>query len=228
MLLSFLLERELKMRICEKILDIIFPRICGMCGKICEQELCNHCNRTIKELKRNKKHIYLTKNFDTHMYIFDYRDLIRQKILEYKFKEQNYLYRTFVKIVLNDKKICGFLKNYDIIIPVPIGKKRKKNRGYNQSELIARKISTNLKEIDYTNKVLYKVKDTVSQSKLDREKRKENLIGSYEIRNKHQIQNKKILLFDDIYTTGSTADECSKMLIEAGAKEVGVFTIAKD
>lgn len=162
------------------------------------------------------------------MYLFDYHDLIRERILQYKFKEQIYLYRTFVKIVLNDKKVCGFLKRYDIIIPVPISKKRKQKRGYNQSELIAKKIAQNMNEMEYANQVLYKIRETIPQSKLDKKKRAQNLVDAYIVKNSEIVKNKKVILLDDIYTTGSTVNECSRVLIEAGAKEIGVLTLAKD
>lgn len=162
------------------------------------------------------------------MYLFDYYDLIREKILQYKFKEHIYMYRTFVKIVLNDKKVCGFLKSYDIIIPVPISKKRKQQRGYNQSELIAKKIAQNMNGIEYYDQVLYKIRETIPQSKLDKKKRAQNLLDAYIVKNSELIKNKKVILLDDIYTTGSTVNECSRVLIGAGAKEIGVLTLAKD
>ena len=141
----------------EKIINLIYPTVCGICGEIAREDICNKCKVKLKKWKRNKKHIYLTKNFSTHIYLFDYHEEIRQKILEYKFKEKTYLYRSFAKIIVNDKKICGFLKSYDIIIPVPISKARYKKRGYNQSLLISREISKKL-PIDIVNNCLFKTK----------------------------------------------------------------------
>jgi competence protein ComFC len=162
------------------------------------------------------------------MYLFDYQGIIRQKILQYKFGEKTYISECFTKIILNDEKICRFLKNYDIIIPVPISKKRKKKRGYNQSELIAKKIAKQMKNLKYTSKVLYKTKDTIPQSVLDKDKRIENIKGAYYIKNEQILKNKKVLLIDDIFTTGSTVNECSKILKQVGVKEIGIFTLARD
>lgn len=212
----------------QTIMNLIYPKVCGICGEISKEDICNKCKVKIKQWQRNKKHIYLRKHFITHMYVFDYQDIIRQRILQYKFQEKTYLYRSFVKMMLNEKKICGFLKNYDIIIPVPISKKRKKQRGYNQSEIIAKQIAKQVEELAYRNNILYKIKDTLPQSMLNQEKRKENIKGAYYIKNEEIVQNKKILLFDDIYTTGNTVDECSRVLKQAGAKEIGVLTLAKD
>ncbi len=212
----------------ENMIHLFYPKVCGICGEISKDDICNKCKVKIKKYSRNKKHIYLTKYYTTHMYLFDYQDIIRQKILQYKFQEKSYLFRCFVKIIVNDKKICGFLKNYDIIIPVPISKKRKKLRGYNQSELIAKMIAKQVDKLEYRCDILYKPKDTLPQSSLDKEKRQENIQDAYYIKNEEVVQNKKILLLDDIYTTGSTVNECSKVLKQAGIKEIGVLTLAKD
>jgi ComF family protein len=210
------------------LINLIYPKVCGICGEISKEYICNKCKVKIKKWQRNKKHIYLTKNFTTHMYIFDYKDVIRQRILQYKFQEKTYIYRTFIKIILNDKKICGFLKSYDIIIPVPISKQRKKSRGYNQSEIIAREISKKTAQLEYRNDILFKVKNTMPQSLLDKEKRNINIKGAYFVKNTQALENKKILLLDDIFTTGNTVNECSRVLKLEGAKEIGVLTLAKD
>ena len=110
----------------ENIINLFYPNVCGICETMSKDAICNKCQVKIKQWQRNKRKIYLTKNFTTHMYIFDYKDLIRQKIIQYKFMEKNYLYKSFVKIILNNQKLCGFLETYDIIIPVPLSKKRKR------------------------------------------------------------------------------------------------------
>ena len=177
---------------------------------------------------RNKKHIYLTKNYDTHFYVFDYHDLIREKILKYKFEEKSYLNECFSQILLNNEKICGFFERYDIIIPVPISRKRKNFRGYNQSELIAKNVAKHMKNLVCDTHILYKIKDNKPQSKLNKEKRIQNVKDVYYIKNGQTVLNKNVLLFDDIYTTGSTLNECAKILKEAGASKISAFTLAKD
>lgn len=123
-------------------------------------------------------------------------------------------------------------KSYDTIIPVPISKKRKKERGYNQSLLIAKEL---VKQVNKEKKILSlcadaleKVKNIVPQSTLDKENRLQNVQGVYQLKNKEQLEGKKILLIDDIYTTGSTVKECAKVLQQVSAKKIDVFTIAKD
>lgn len=83
-------------------------------------------------------------------------------------------------------------------------------------------------QIQYEEKVLIKIKDNKMQSTLNKEERNKNVEDVYSIKNKNKIYNKKILLVDDIFTTGSTANECSKVLKKAMARNIGILTIAKD
>lgn len=216
------------MKIINQLLDIIYPNVCGICNKINKNFICNKCKIKLDKIKKCKVDYYKNNYFNKHMYIFDYKDIISGKIIDYKFNDKAYLYKTFAYFIIGDKKICGFLKSYDIIIPVPISKKRNVQRGYNQCELIVREIAKKYDKIRFSNQVLFKIKDTKPQSKLSKEERKTNLDGAYIIKNESIINNKKILLFDDVFTTGSTVKECSKILKMAGAKEIGILTIAKD
>ena len=215
------------MKIIENILNLIYPPVCGFCGKICNKYLCKKCEIKIKKHQIVSIRKINSAYFEEMLCIFKYEDIIRNILIKYKFQNKAYLYKTFAKNILKNKKICGFLKNYDIIIPVPISKKRNRQRGYNQSDLIAKEISkyTNLK---YENKCIIKQKDTIEQSKLDKEQRKINVKNAYRIMDKEKIVNKKVILLDDIYTTGNTVNECAKMLKQAGANNIGILTIAKD
>lgn len=148
-------------------------------------------------------------------------------ILNYKFNDRAYLYKTIVNFLLKNEKFFEILKSYDTIIPVPISRKRRKERGYNQSELIAREIAKRV-EIDYHNQCLFKTRNIIEQSKLNKEERQKNIQGVYKLRNEKLLQDKRILLLDDIYTTGSTVNECARILKQAQPKSVSVFTLAKD
>ena len=219
------------LKIQEQILNLIYPQTCGICGKLASNSLCKKCEIELK--KKSDMNIIQTgeeiedKYFNELMYIFKYEGQIRKLILDYKFNEKSYIYLTFVNFLLKNKKIFENIKNYDTIIPVPISKKRLKTRGYNQSLLIARKIAeqTNL---ELVNNWLIKTKNIIEQSKLNKEDRMQNIQGVYELKNKQLIENKKILLIDDIYTTGSTVNECSKILRQGNPKEIGILVLAKD
>ena len=121
------------------------------------------------------------------------------------------------------------MKKYDIIVPVPISKERYKNRGYNQTSIFASRLAKYL-QIEYSENTLKKVKNNKPQSLLSQGQREQNVQNAYKIikYNIDKILNKNVLLVDDIFTTGSTLNECSKILNKFGAENIDVFTIAKD
>ena len=214
----------------EKILDLLFPNVCGFCNKIDKNSLCKNCEliiqkyeiNCIKNYKNDKK-----KYFDYLYCALKYENIIRENIIKYKFYDMPYLYKTFSKIIIKNKKIYEFLKLYDIIISVPIHKQKKCIRAYNQSELIAKQIAKEMK-INYGKNILIKIKNTKLQSTLNKTERKTNIKNAFYLKDNKNIKGKKVILVDDIYTTGSTVNECSKVLKKAGAKEICVITIAKD
>lgn len=209
-------------------LNLCYPNVCGVCEKISNEYICNKCRAKIKQYKKSYVKEYVNnKNFNMYAYIFIYDGIIRKKIIKYKFLNSPYLYKFFSNIILDDLKLVDYIKNFDIIIPVPIHKKRKKKRGYNQSELIAKEISKKLK-IQLQLNVLYKNVNNSPQSTLNQEQRKYNTKDVYILKNKELIKNKNILIFDDIYTTGNTVNECSKIIRNAQVNNIGVLTIAKD
>lgn len=171
----------------------------------------------------------MNKNFMEHCYLFKYENLIREQIISLKFKEKPYIYKSISYFLKNNKKSFEYLEKYDIIVVVPISKERKKERGYNQSEIMIRELS-NIINAKIVPNVLYKLKNTVPQSSLNKKQREENAKGVYKARNCEKISNKKILLVDDIYTTGSTINECARTLVQSGIKrsQIGALTIAKD
>ena len=219
------MKGEIKIK--EQLLDLIYPPTCGICGKGKKTYLCKKCENKLKQIAIFGKDEYLDKYFDKHYYLFKYDDIIRTMLIEYKFNEKPYLYRSILEFLNKYQKKYVQFEIYDIIIPVPISKKRNKERGYNQSLLIAREIAKN-ENVKLRNNVISKVKNNTTQSKLNKEERAENVKNVYKITKNKEIIDKNILLIDDIFTTGATLNECSKMLKQAGTKKVDVLTIAKD
>ncbi len=118
------------------------------------------------------------------------------------------------------------IENYSLIIPVPLHLKRLKERGFNQSLVLARQISKRFSiPIDFI--ALRRKIHTEAQVSLSGQQRMTNVRGAFEVADRSRIEGKKILLIDDVYTTGSTAKECSKILMKNGAKEVAVLTLAR-
>ena len=213
----------------EQIINLIYPPKCGICGKISPEYLCTKCNLKLKKeaIWKIDQNQNTQNNYNERISIFPYKGIIRDLLLKYKFKEKSYLYKTIVNFLIKNEKIIAKIQNYDTMIPVPISNKRKNQRGYNQSLLIAKELTknTNLK-LDKNS--LYKKIDTKEQNKLNKEQRKTNIQNAYELKNEQILKNKKILLLDDIYTTGSTVNSCCKTLKQAKPKEIGIFVICED
>ncbi len=220
-------QRKRRNKIKEQLLNLIYPQVCGICGKGKNTYLCKKCENKLKTIAIFGKDEYLDKYFENHYYIFKYDNLIRNLIIDYKFNEKPYLYRSFLEFLNKYQKKYVQFEIYDIIIPVPISKKRKKERGYNQSLLIAKEMARK-QNIKLKENVIEKIKNNNPQSKLNKEERTENVKNVYTVANEKEIIDKNILLIDDIFTTGATLNECSKMLKLAGAKNIDVLTIAKD
>ena len=208
----------------EKLLDFFYPPMCGICGKQNKEWVCENCLEKLKiDIIQRKEY---NKFYEEQIYLFKYID-IRNLILRYKFNGQAYLNNTFSSIILKNKNLCRKLKFYDIIIPVPMFNKKKRNRGYNQTELITNKISKKL-DIKTSTKILIKIKNTKTQSTLKEKQRLKNVQNAFCIKNSNLIKNKNIILFDDIITTGATINECAKILKQNGAKKVIILALAKD
>ena len=210
------------------VLNLIYPNVCGICDRLCKDDLCIKCNINLNKIAKVKIDYYNNKFFKKHLYIFKYEGIIKEKLINFKFNEKTYIYKSIVNFMIKNKKICGFFKKYDIIIPVPIHKNRKIERGYNQSALFAKKISNNFENLAYIDDALVKKINNKPQSTKNKDAREKNVIGAYCLKNIDRVNGKKVLLFDDIYTTGNTVNECCKILQQANPKCIDVITIAKD
>jgi len=115
---------------------------------------------------------------------------------------------------------------FDLVVPIPLHRKKLAERGFNQSLILAREIAGRFSiPLDFTT--LKRNVYTKSQTTLTRNERKSNVKGAFEVKKPGEIKGKKILLIDDVFTTGSTARECSRMLIKHKADEVAVLTLAR-
>lgn len=206
---------------------MIYPQVCGICGKGKFTYLCKRCENRLNKIAIFGKDEYQDKYFENHYYIFKYDDIIRSIIIDYKFNEKAYIYRSIAEFINKNKKVYSKLYFYDIIMPVPISKKRKKVRGYNQSLLIAKEMAK-IYDLKLKKNIIIKTKNNMVQSNLNKKDREANVVNAYKIIETKEITNKKILLIDDIFTTGATVNECSKTLKNAGAKKIDILTIAKD
>ena len=235
--------------ISEAILELFFPPRCGICEKIQPRfsfkdktYLCSDCRKKLhfvrdfssncKKCSRPIEHDSLIcyvcqvtqKHFDAAFSCTIYKSEIREALLLYKFGDSRHKYRAFAEIMLNEMKNISPFPNIDVICQVPSGKKRKKKRGFDHTleitKYIARKTG-----LSHSPKAIIKLKDTIPQSKLNFKERQEAVKGAFKINIPSDIRGKSVLLIDDIYTTGATASEVSKILKRAGAKSVFVLTL---
>ncbi len=189
------------------------PR-CKKCGKPLmemEKEYCGDCVRN--------KHYY-----DYGLALYNYDENIKRAI--YRFKYKNYrIYSEFFGRQLAKHFEMEIKKwNADAIIPVPVHKKRKKARGYNQAELLANEMSKYLK-LPVDNNLLIRIKHTVPQKELSNILRKKNIEKAFKI-NENIVKYKCVIIVDDIYTTGSTIDECCRVLRGAGVEKIYFLTLS--
>jgi competence protein ComFC len=125
-----------------------------------------------------------------------------------------------------EMKKSGNFKNIDAIIPVPLHSKRLKERGYNQSEQIGHGISEILGIPQYTD-VFFRNEYTKTQTRMNREERWNNVSGKFNVKNSEKIQNKHVLLVDDVITTGSTLEACGEILLQTEGLKLSIAVLAQ-
>lgn len=208
----------------EKLLNIIFPKTCLKCGKQEGQYICSSCLCSLN----HKIHLIKVKDelYDYLIYLFKYKNQARKDMINFKFNDKAYMAEYFIEFLSYNNELVEFLKKFDFIIPVPTTLDKKKLRGYNQTELLSESLSKKL-DIAINKNILIKVKNNKTQSTLSREERKINIKNVFSINDQVIIKNRKIILVDDIFTTGSTINECSKILKENYVKEICVLIICK-
>ncbi len=193
---------------CRESLPFINNHACIKCGSAMETDgkVCAYC-------KNNKRF------FDKSISVFNYSPPVSFLIHSFKYKNARYLDHHFATLMA--PKILG---KFDGIAFVPLHKKKQAQRGYNQCELLCDELSKILNIPKITN--LIRVENTIAQTQLNRKLREENLSTCFAVLNAKEIKDKKILLVDDVFTTGSTLNECSRVLKSAGASIVSCITIA--
>lgn len=209
------------MRYIKVIHNLLFPtkNLCYACKQEydhIEKFLCNNCQEFLEILNRELEisSPYINKVY----YSLIYNRFMREIIKDFKFNGKSYLYKPLGELMIGTIRERG-LYDMDIILYIPSHRRKEAIRGYNQSELLARYISKDL-DIPISHNNLIKIRHTKDQSSLDRYNRQDNLKDAFKLKNKDEILNKKILLVDDILTTGSTMMECSEILIKNKAREV--------
>lgn len=154
-----------------------------------------------------------------------YQGKLAEAVKEYKFSGQWLMGELFGEMMYAELKGISYIWEYDLIIPVPLHENRLNERGYNQSEIIAKKISE-LSDHQMINDALFRIRETKRQSSLPAKDRRTNVKGAF-FAAKSVVSGKRIILVDDICTMGETIRACADALHNAGAEEVIAITLCK-
>jgi ComF family protein len=203
-------------------LNLIFPPVCYICSFPVESLICENCKNIITS-NINLKSVNI--NSITVQVITKYQDPLKHVIWLVKFKNKKILI-PFVQDLLINFIPGSAMNNFDLIIPVPIHKKRRKKRGFNQAEEFVKEYAVREKSQLITD-CLVRKKETRSLYKLNKLERVQAISGSIKCMNPKLIKDKNVLLFDDILTSGATLNECAKVLLENGAAGVQGLAICR-
>lgn len=239
------------LNLAQDIVSIFFPTRCAVCGNPISGHdlLCFSCSTKIKPIKKPYcMHcgypLYCEANnnffdnficgdckihkkwFDSASAAIQYNEQARALIHKYKFQGFTHFSYLLGKWTLQKYLYDERLGGEQMIIPVPLHKSRLRERGFNQAELIAGYISR-FTSIPSAPETLKRIKKTKPQYEMTLEERQKNLKGAFKVPDSVNIQNKIVLVIDDIFTTGSTAYEVSRTLKKAGAKTVNFLTTCR-
>lgn len=203
---------------CEAKIVRIMPPLCEKCsepfqGSINTAFSCANCaHRSI--------------HFETAVAAYRGRGIVRDVIHEFKYNRQihlRHLVARWLREALDDERVRD--QEFDVIVPVPLHAARQRERGFNQAGLLAELLSgqTSIS----CRRLLKRVRYTTTQTALDRSERMENLHNAFRLRKNADVRGLRVLLIDDVLTTGSTLSECARVLKGAGAKSVHAATAAR-
>ena len=221
-------------------LGLLYPKRCVVCDKVLsklekEVGICKKCSKSVKLIgsdycmkcgvsMRDKSKVYCINCkdgahvFDQSKAVFRYTGDMKNSMYRFKYANRRNYARCYAKFAVKQYGQWMRAKNIEAIIPVPMYEKKKRKRGYNQAELIARRIA----ELTGTRyeELLTRDVETVYQHYLGLEERKKHSKNYYSIIDKESVRNKKILLVDDIMTSGTTLSSCSEVLMDADAQRI--------
>jgi competence protein ComFC len=231
----------------EAAISLLYPATCTICGKNVRagEYLCNACEakavrimapfcKTCSEpFEGSITSAFTCANcahrmiyFDAAVAVYRGRGIVREIIHEFKYARQihlRHLVARWLRAALDDDRLrdCHF----DLIVPVPLHPARERERGFNQAGLLAESLSMQVSIS--TKPLLERIRYTTTQTALDRSERMENLHSAFRLRKNADVRGLRVLLIDDVLTTGSTLSECARVLKRAGAISVYAATAAR-
>lgn len=226
------------------LLDLIYPRHCPLCNNVmrfgdkmaCDTCLekqkrikpphCMKCGKTIEDETTEycQDCSQIAKSYNRGFPVFAYEGDIKNALYDFKYKNQRDYSIFFAKCIVEQYGVALRQLGVDGLVPIPVYRSKKRVRGYNQAELLAKQLGK-LLQIPVYSQYLTRVVNTNPQKELNDKTRMKNLKNAFKI-GENTIKLKKILLVDDIYTTGSTIEACTKVLLQAGVEEVYYTSVA--
>lgn len=201
-------------------MDLIYPRHCAVCGKILggynKLALCLPCsaNSYVPKVVRDDRYY-----FDEAVGILKYQSAVKDSMLRYKFKSMKYYATAYAHIMDIATRDRAYLKDA-VMCCVPLSNTR--NRDYSQTEVVARELA-GIWNAQFVPDLLYRIKQVSPLSKMKLPERRFFIKDSLDVNPQYDIYAKDILLIDDIYTSGTTANECARVLKIYGAEHVYVL-----
>ena len=220
-----------------RLLDLVSPRLCPVCGRrltITEQTLCAPCNLHLPRtgFQRDPLRNIMAKTFWGRMPVervaalFYYEAGSQTGLLVYelKYHDSPEIGVAMGRLTAREFMADGFFEGIDVIVPVPLAKKRQRQRGYNQSQMIAQGVSE-VTGLPIYNKVLRRTRFEGSQTQMGRWERLENVENVFELKDTTRLRGCHVLLVDDVVTTGATMIACARELLKAGDVKVSLLSL---
>jgi len=236
-----------KLDLLTAITSLLYPPVCAICRANIRggQHLCDQCDakaiRIVAPFCQTCSEpfegaitgaftcancAHRTIHFDAAVAAYRSRGIVREIVHSFKYGRQIYLRHLVARwlyAALNDERLRE--RRFDIIVPVPLHPTRERERGFNQASLLAESLSA---QISTPSKpLLERIRYTTTQTALDRAERMENLHNAFRLRKNADVRGLRVLLIDDVLTTGSTLSECARVLKRAGATSVDAATAAR-
>ena len=225
----------------DKIMAFLFPNTCPFCGKVSETGICDACRKKLpfvrepycmycgKPIRRDEDEYCYDCGRRSHYYesgraVWQHASMVRPAIYQFKYHNRRIYSRAFAREMVKAYGMAIRKWQIAIIIPIPLSKSRRRKRGYNQAELLAKEIGR-IMEIPVDTESLIRNKNTIPQKVMDARGRRKNLQHAF-VWDGPRLRGGNVLLIDDIYTTGSTIDVAAKTVKLAGAEKVHFLTVS--